>query len=158
MDFDWTDREYIAKKAAEDEVRAKIAAEQARIAADEEAAKQKSVEELYETLDKIGQSVDSYIAYFVTVANLAPKNRRPEVINLIQKTLENADPKGFSYVFRFERHTFILLIKQSRKEFAVAALSKIRALFPNDPAVVPKSPRPLFKIYYLTTEGKLFRR
>lgn len=157
MDFDWTDEEYIAKKALEDEQRAEIAKEQARAVAEEEAAKQKSAEELYETLDKISQTVDSYMAYFVTVANLAAKNRKPEVINLIQKTLEHADPKGFSYVFRFERHTFILLIKQSRKQYAQATLSKIKALFPRDPAVMPKSPNPLFKVFYLTTEGKLFR-
>ena len=158
MDFDFEDEEYIAKKAAEDERRAEIAKEQARMAAEEEAAKQKSAEELYETLDKINQTVDSYMAYFVTVANLAPKNRKPEVINLIQKTLEHTDPKGFTYVFRFARHTFILLIKQSRKQYAQAALSKIKALFPRDPAVAPKAARPLFKVFYLTTEDKFFRQ
>ena len=157
-DFDWNDDVYLAKKAKEDELRAEEAKRQAQIAAEEEAAKQKSAEELYETLDKISQTIDSYMAYFVTVANLAPKNRKPEVVNLIQKSLEHADPKGFTYVFRFERHTFILLIKQSRKQYAQAALSKIKSLFPRDPAVMPKAAKPLFRVFYLTTEDKYFRK
>lgn len=158
MGFDWSNKEYLAKKAIEDEKKSKAVENRAKYAEDEEAANQKSAEELYETLDKINQTVDSYVAYFVTVSNLAPKNRKPEVLNLILKMLERSDPKGFSYVFRFGNHTFILLIKQSRKQYALDALSKIKALFPKDPAVMPKAANPLFKVFYLTTEGKFFHR
>ena len=92
------------------------------------------------------------------IARLEPINRSEDKISLLIKILEQADKEGASYIFRFNGEAIVLLIQQSQTEGMAKALTKIRALFPNDPAVKPEANAPFINVYYLTTEMDTFKK
>ena len=115
-------------------------------------------DEITDTLERISKSPTSYVAYTVKIALLEPMNRSEDKITLLMKILEQADKEGASYIFRFNGEAIVLLIQQSQTEGMAKALTKIRALFPNDPAVKPEANVPFINIYYLTTEMDNFKK
>ena len=121
-------------------------------------SEERPTDEITDTLDRIGKSPTSYVAYTVMIARLEPMNRSEDKISLLIKILEQADKEGASYIFRFNGEAIVLLIQQSQTEGMAKALTKIRALFPNDPAVKPEANVPFINVYYLTTEMDTFKK